>query len=218
MGPDNKKIFIISLDGATFSVLNPLIAQGYMPNLARMMSRSVAAELESVVPPVTAPAWTSFMTGKHPNKHGIFDFAQFNPEHYSWTINNSRNVRSKTIWQILSENNTRVVVLNLPYTYPLYEVSGALVAGWDAPVTDASFSYPAGISGDILRKFPDYKSNLWVSELQPFRSDAQFAELTNKLTTGFEQQPKTALYFIKDNKWNVFLIHFNQTTSIHHNI
>src|SRR5258708_31333075 len=127
MAAERTRILIISLDGATFSVLRPLMDQGYLPNLSRLREQGLEAELESVVPPVTAPAWTSFMTGKHPNKHGIFDFAQFNPEHYSWTINNSRNVRSKTIWQILSENNTRVVVLNLPYTYPLYELSGALV-------------------------------------------------------------------------------------------
>src|SRR5271166_7205419 len=117
MGSRDKKIFVISLDGATFSVINPLIAQGYMPNLSAMMSHSVAAELESVAPPVTAPAWTSFMTGKQPSKHGIFDFSRFNQADYSWTINNANNIQSKTLWQILSEKGKRVVVLNLPYTY-----------------------------------------------------------------------------------------------------
>jgi predicted AlkP superfamily phosphohydrolase/phosphomutase len=218
MGFDNKKVFVISLDGATFSVLNPLMEQGYMPNLAEMTSRSVAAELQSVVPPVTAPAWTSFMTGKHPNKHGIFDFAQFNTEQYNWTINNSRNIQSKTLWQILSKNNKRVVVLNLPYTYPPYEVDGVLVAGWDAPFTEATFSCPPGISSDILRRFPDYKSNLWISELQPLRSDAQFAELTNKLMTGFEQQARIALDLIGKEEWGVFMVHFQQTDWIQHKL
>jgi predicted AlkP superfamily phosphohydrolase/phosphomutase len=215
---DNKKIFVISLDGATFSVLNPLIEQGYMPNLATLMSRSIAAELESVVPPVTAPAWTSFMTGKHPNKHGIFDFAQFNPEHYNWTINNSRNIQSKTLWQILSEEHKRVVVLNLPYTYPTYEVNGVLVSGWDAPFTEAAFSFPSAVSSDILRMFPDYKTNLWISELQPLQSDAQFTELTHKLKTGFDQQARIALELLEKETWDIFMVHFQQTDWIQHKL
>jgi len=218
MKSNDKKVFIISLDGATFDVLNPLISQGYMPNLSAMMSHSVAADLESVVPPVTAPAWTSFMTGKHPNKHGIFDFARFSPEHYNWTINNAQSIQSKTLWQILSEKNKRVVVLNLPYTYPPYQVNGVLVSGWDAPFIGATFSYPDKVSGDICRMFPDYKNNLWISELQPLRSDAQFNELTHKLKAGFEQQARIALDFLRKEPWDVFMVHFQQTDWIQHKL
>lgn len=218
MEPRNKKIFIISLDGATFSVLNPLMRQGYMPNLSAMTSRAVAADLESVIPPVTAPAWTSFMTGKHPNKHGIFDFARFDPEHYNWAINNADHIQSKTLWQILSDKNKRVIVLNLPYSYPPYEVNGVLVSGWDAPFTEPAFSYPTGISDDILQKFPDYKTNLWISELQPLRSDAQFSELTEKLTAGFRQQAQIAADLLETESWDVFMVHFQQTDWIQHKL
>ena len=62
------RVFIISLDGATFDVIRPLARQGYMPNLKRMLREGLSAELESIIPPVTAPAWTSFMTGKQPSK------------------------------------------------------------------------------------------------------------------------------------------------------
>jgi predicted AlkP superfamily phosphohydrolase/phosphomutase len=213
-----RKIFIISLDGATFDVLNPLISQGYMPNIGGLMSRSVAAELESIIPPVTAPAWTSFMTGKHPNKHGIFDFAQFSPEHYNWSINNAQNIRSKTLWQILSEKDKRVVVLNLPYTYPTYQVNGVLVSGWDAPFTEASFSYPASVSADILRTFPDYKDNLWISELQPLRADSQFDTLVRKLKAGVAQQTHIASDLLKREPWDVFMVHFQQTDWIQHKL
>src|SRR6185437_10108425 len=139
-----------------------LMDQGYLPNLGRLQKQGLAAELESVVPAVTAPAWTSFMTGKHPGKHGIFDFTRFNPNDYSWAINNAQHIRSKTLWHILSEKGRRFVVLNLPYTYPTYEVNGVMVAGWDAPAGDLEFSYPPEVSANILNTFPDYKSNLWV--------------------------------------------------------
>src|ERR1700743_2437668 len=124
MTSNTGRIFIVSLDGATFSIIKPLAEQGYMPNIQALLARSVSAELESVVPPVTAPAWTSFMTGKHPNKHGVFDFTNFNLNTYKWNINNASDIKSKTLWQILSEHEKRVVVLNLPYTYPPKEING----------------------------------------------------------------------------------------------
>lgn len=214
----SNKAFIISLDGATFNIINPLVQQGYMPSIGVLMSKSVCAELESVVPPVTAPAWTSFMTGKHPNKHGILDFSRFNPERYSWTINNASDIQSKTLWQILTDKRKRVVVLNLPYTYPPYEVNGVLVSGWDAPLTDAPFSWPPEVSRDMLRAFPDYKENLWVSELQPLHSDTQFDQFTRKLKTGFEQQARIAMDLLDKESWDVFLVHFQQTDWIQHKL
>ena len=218
MGAQDNKVFIISLDGATFDILRPLVAQGYMPNVGAMMEHGIAAELESVLPPVTAPAWTSFMTGKHPSKHAIFDFTRFDPATYSWSINNAQHIRSKTLWQILSEKGKRVVVLNLPYTYPTYEINGVMVAGWDAPAGEASFSYPAEVSAEILRMFPDYKTNLWVSEIMPLQSDGQFNEFTQKLKAGFEQQAKIALHMLEREPWDVFMVHFQQTDWIQHKL
>jgi len=158
------------------------------------------------------------MTGKHPNKHGIFDFAQFNPERCNWTINNADNIQSKILWQILSENDKRVVVLNLPYTYPPYEINGVLVSGWDAPFSGAAFSCPSDAGVEILQKFPDYKSNLWISELQPLHSDEQFNELTHKLKTGFEQQAAIASDLLAKEPWDVFMVHFQQTDWIQHKL
>ena len=218
MGTVGSKVFIVSLDGATFSVLRPLADQGYLPNLSRMMQQGVSAELDSVVPPVTAPAWTSFMTGKHPSKHGIFDFTRFRDSDYSWAINNASHIRGKTLWHILSNKGKRVVVLNLPYTYPPSDINGAVVCGWDAPSTASVFSSPAGLSAEILERFPDYKTNLWVSELKPLDSDEEFAEFTRRLKTGFEQQAEVALSLLEREDWDVFMVHFQQTDWIQHKL
>ena len=218
MGNGSRRVFIISLDGATFDVINPLVRQGYMPNIGAMMSSGVSAELESVAPPVTAPAWTSFMTGKEPSKHGIFDFFRFNQEDYSWTITNSQHIQSKTVWQILSEQGKKVVVLYLPYTSPAYEINGVMVSGWDSPFTAGSFSYPTGVGRDILQTFPDYISNLWVSELEPLRSDELFEEFTRKLKIGFEQQAQIAMKLLVEEPWDVFMVHFQQTDWMQHKL
>ena len=219
VGQQPEKVFIISLDGATFSVLNPLIEQGYMPNLGRFLHKGLSANLESVIPPVTAPAWTSYMTGKNPNKHGIFDFTRFDFADYQGKLNNSQHIRSKTFWQILSEKGKRVVVLNLPYTYPVYEVNGTMVAGWDAPTT-STFTYPAALSQEILKVIPDYGSTLDLSlwNYLPTGSETEFSEFIAKLGRSFEHGHRLASHFLKKESWDVFMVHFQQTDWIQHKL
>ncbi len=219
VGNQEQRVFIISLDGATFSVLHPLIEQGYMPNLGRFLESGLSADLESVVPPVTAPAWSSYMTGKNPNQHGIFDFTRFDFADYQNKLNNSQHIRSKTIWQILSEKGKRVVVLNLPYTYPVYQVNGVMVAGWDAPTTSA-FTYPSELGREILETIPDYGSTLDLSlwNYLPTESETEFSQFVAKLVRSFEQGRTLATHFLQDPSWDVFMVHFQQTDWIQHKL
>ena len=66
-------LLVIGLDGASFEALDRLRADGTMPTLDRLARDGVTRELASVVPPITPVAWTSFLTGKTPAKHGVFD-------------------------------------------------------------------------------------------------------------------------------------------------
>ena len=61
---DKPRIVIVSLDGTTWDLLGPLCREGVMPNLAALLEEGVSGILESSIPPVTAPAWISFQTGK----------------------------------------------------------------------------------------------------------------------------------------------------------
>ena len=68
------KVLCLCLDAATFDVLDPLLAEGVMPNLARLIADGVSGPLETVIPPITPPAWVSWMMGQNPGKHGVFEF------------------------------------------------------------------------------------------------------------------------------------------------
>ena len=74
------RTLVFGVDGATFEVIDPLVAAGKMPALAGLMARGVRAGLRSTCPPVSAPAWTTFLTGKQPGKHGVFCFQNFDAE------------------------------------------------------------------------------------------------------------------------------------------
>lgn len=212
------KVFIISLDGATFDVLRPLMQQGCMPNLQRLMNQGISAELESVIPPVTAPAWTSFMTGKTPGKHGVFGFTQFDPSDGRVKLTNSRDIRSKTLWQILSEKGKRSIVVNLPYTTPVYPINGIMVAGWDAP--PRNFTFPDDLTAKILQRFPDYRNNFntWLFNYMPGKSEGNFDKLIDTLILGSQQGSQLAQQFLETESWDVFMVHFQQTDWIQHQL
>jgi predicted AlkP superfamily phosphohydrolase/phosphomutase len=214
------KVFIVSLDGATFDVLRPLMQQGYMPNLARMMREGLSAELESVVPPVTGPAWTSFMTGKNPSKHGVFEFSRFDEQEYAWKLNNSRTIRGKTLWNLVSEKGKRVIVLNLPYTYPPYEINGLMVCGWDAPSVEANFTFPSELRNELLSTIPDYSSthDVWLWKHVAINTDAQFNRFIDRQILGFEREVQLTSHFLETQEWDVFMTHFQQTDWLQHKV
>ena len=70
----SKKVLFIGLDGSTFDILDPLMKTGIMPRLKRFNEEGVRGLLETTIPPITPTAWVSWMTGKNPGKHGVFEF------------------------------------------------------------------------------------------------------------------------------------------------
>ena len=125
------KTLLIGLDGATFSILDPLVRDGVMPFLGRFMAQGVRGNLRSVIPPLTPPAWTSLMTGRSPGYHGIFDFFQMDSlEGRHIRFVSSHDVSCETIWSMASRNGLKMAVLNFPLMYPAPKISGYVIPGW----------------------------------------------------------------------------------------
>jgi len=67
-----KKCIFIGIDGAGRELFDKLDKKGIIPNISRIIKKSVYQDIESTMPPLTAPAWTSILTGHDPSQHGIF--------------------------------------------------------------------------------------------------------------------------------------------------
>jgi len=135
-----KKVIVIGIDGATFNLLDPWMKEGSLPNFARIAKEGISCPLISTIPPMTAPAWVSFSTGKNPGKHSVFDFYQI--ENYQKRVIDGGAVKSKEIWEILSEAGKKVIVVNPPLAYPVKKVNGYLVAGMMTPSCKVNYTYP----------------------------------------------------------------------------
>jgi len=176
------KVVIVGLDGATFDLLGPWIEEGRLPSLKAMVAGGISGELESCVPPVTAPAWTSFMTGKNPGKHGIFDFVT-QDKNYQFHPVNSRLRHGKTLWEVIGDQGGRVVVLNVPMTHPPDKVNGALISDFLLATGRGGISFPPELLGEIEGRFGPYCSDI----VMPYFMMSQAEEDINRFILEYKQ-------------------------------
>ncbi|NCF64367.1 MAG: hypothetical protein GWP61_00235 [Chloroflexi bacterium] len=150
------KIVVLGLDGATFDLIKPWAAEGHLPVLQRIMREGAYGSLGSTVPPMTAPAWTSFATGCNPGKHRLYDWIAREPDSYRFTPVTALDGTAPTLYSMLSGYGRKVVALNVPMTYPPVPVNGVMVSGMPTPSTDVTFTYPNNTYQDILNAIGDY--------------------------------------------------------------
>ena len=210
-----KRIIIFGLDGATFDLMRPWVAQGELPNMKRLFEGGMCGELKSVMPPMSPPAWTSFMTGKNQGKHGIFDFTERVPNSYSIKFINSSKRRAKTIWRIMSDAGKRVAVIGVPFTYPPEEIKGVMISGFDAPgtgggVADKSTMHPPELYNELLAKVGRYYI---ASNLVGIKDDK--ARLEEVLKT-LQRKIETASYLLKRERWDCFTFVIGETDAAAH--
>ena len=154
---------IVGLDAATWDLVSPWVAEGHMPNLARLMSEGTSGKFQSVFPPITPPAWTSFTTGKNPGKHGIFHFMEAKPGSYALSYANANSRRSRTVWKILNDAGLTTGITNIPFTYPPEHLKGYQSSGMDTPSEKSPFVYP-----------PELREELEKAAGRPLQLDTRF--------------------------------------------
>ncbi|MCD6448683.1 MAG: alkaline phosphatase family protein, partial [Thermoplasmata archaeon] len=148
---------IIGIDGA-----EPTLIQKWIDELPNLQKFRCFGKLESTLPPSSAPAWTSIVTGVEPAKHGIFDFFYFDGKSIKVISRHSR--RMPAIWNLLSDIGKKSIVINVPVTYPPERINGIIVSGLLTPPGE-KFFYPP----DVAPFLNDYKLEHLVIDDVPIR-------------------------------------------------
>jgi len=164
---NSKKTFVLGLDGASWDLLNPLMDQGVMPNLQKIVEGGTSGVLQSTIPPYTAPAWVSCVTGVNPGKHGIFGFTLHDGIGGPREFVGSNYVKVPKLWHYVNDAGKTVGMINIPVTYPAELVDGFCVPGFLTPLGKEDFTYPVSIYKEFLKPI-DYVINVRISQISEF--------------------------------------------------
>jgi predicted AlkP superfamily phosphohydrolase/phosphomutase len=213
---DRKKVLIIGLDGVSWNVLNPMIENGYMPFIQGLIKKGKNGILKSTEPPITPTAWTSFQTGVPPEVHKIMGFRNFlmKDGKLQSKILSSSSIPAKRIWDILSENNRRICLLNIPLTYPTFPVNGVLVSGFPVPSSDSMFTFPEDFKDELLKIIPDFQ--VMYTGIGAKQKGMKIEDIIGWWTNTVYQKANLALYLLKKESWDVFMVHFQETDLLQH--
>jgi len=133
----SSKVIVLGIDGGTWTVIDPMMAAGELPNLKKLYDSGLHGVLTSRPPILSPVVWTTIFTGFGFSKHGVKD----------WKTSQSTNRRVNAIWEILRDEKKKVDVLNVPGTWPPDPVTGVMMSGF--PLSGATFG---GNTGEIVSR------------------------------------------------------------------
>lgn len=127
---NKNNLIIIGLDGCTWDILIPMVKNGYMPSLKKLVDQGVYGQLKSTIPPVTGGAWLSLATGKTPGKTGKIDFLnKKDNENFLLPIHSKDFKSLQPFWKYIEEEGLKIGIFNYPLLFPPYEINGFMVSG-----------------------------------------------------------------------------------------
>jgi Flp pilus assembly protein TadD len=128
------RVIVVGWDGADWKLLDPLVAQGKLPNLAALLAHGRSWDLATYEPMASPLIWTTLATGRTPVDHGVADFQEFDPKTRVKVPISSRSRKVPAIWNAASARGVSVGVVGWWATWPAERVKGFLVSDRAAPL------------------------------------------------------------------------------------
>ena len=144
-----KRVLLLGMDGLDPVLLNELMAQGQLPNFAKLKTQGFFGSLSTSNPPQSPVAWANIAIGANPGKHGLYDFICRIPKTYTPDLGilklNRRNLlgsrdsmflpvrHGTTFWEVTAAAGIPSTVLKWPVTFPPRESKARVLAGLGVP-------------------------------------------------------------------------------------
>lgn len=209
MNAPKKKTVVLGLDGATWKLLNPLIERGYMPTLAVLVAAGTHSVLKSTYPAMTAPSWTTFVTGKNPGHHGVFDFMIPTDSLSRMKFATGSDIKDVTLYERLDKAGYTPILINLPGSYPprlknAITITSLLTQGDE-------WIFPKSLK-DEFPGFSKYRLTPDESLRLKERKESYIEDLLKHL----DEQMECVKWLFNNKPWDFFFYLFSHTDWISH--
>jgi predicted AlkP superfamily phosphohydrolase/phosphomutase len=156
-GASDHRVIVLGFDGMDYVIARNLMAQGKLPNLARLAKEGHFQSLGTSVPPLSPVAWSNFITGMDSGGHGIFDFIhrdaatripylstsrvlppgrtlELGKYQFALSGGGNESLRYGTpFWEVLEERGVETWILRIPANYPPSGTATREVSGMGTP-------------------------------------------------------------------------------------
>jgi len=208
------KLIIIGIDGATPDLMFRWMEEGWLPNFQKIKSNGVSGKLNSVPNQRSAAAWSSFITGVNPGKHGIFEFYERVPLSHDIIFTKASSRESMSFWKYLSEKNKKHIVVNVPMTYPAEPLNGCMISGLDAPgKTSPGFAYPPDLMNRVEQAAGPYIQEPGVTSMV---MSGKARNAVDKIIESVRQRGKSVRYLMNEYEWDTLVAVFRETDPTQH--
>jgi predicted AlkP superfamily phosphohydrolase/phosphomutase len=203
------KIVVLGFDGMDPALLKRVQSKRDLTGFDRLREGGIHSDIESTIIPMSPAAWSSFLTGTNPGKHGIYDFITKTGDGIEdFEIVTSDSRQSPSIWDYCNANDMRVGVVGVPVTYPADDLDGFMISGFPTPDTEGSYA-----PMDLSDKSPVPLDELHPNVLYDGTNTDEFISDQFRLWDRLEEFHEFALM---DLEWDVYVSVFKQTDDIAH--
>lgn len=202
-----NKLFVLSLDGTPYTLLQQALAQGRMPSLQKLVQEGSFAQMDSVVPTISSVAWATFATGVNPARHNIFGFVDVDPQK-RFFIPNAGHLQAKALWQYLHERGLRAAWINLPIAYPPTPINGVMISGFlGTRLVDCV--HPRAL-------LPHLQKLSYIIDPDPVRAHSDRDDFMKELFAALRARCALTLQLLQSEPWDFFMLHIMETDRLHH--
>ncbi len=191
------KICVLGLDCAAPEVV---FGDERLTNLRRLMSAGIYGRLESVIPPITVPAWMCMTTSQDPGSLGVYGFR--NRSDYSYdklSFANSTSIKTPAIWDYLARQGKKSIIVGVPPNYPPRHINGISIGCFLTPDTVKNdFTYPPNIKSKINALVGEYPT-----DVKNFRTNDK-DWLKEQIFNMSRKQWQVVRWLLKEHEWDYF--------------
>ena len=191
------KICILGLDCAAPEIL---LERGDLPNIRGLMQRGAWGRLESVIPPITVPAWMCMSTSQDPGSLGVYGFRnRANNTYGGLSTADSTSIQTPAVWDYLANQGKKSIIVGVPPGYPPRKINGIAVGCFLTPdSTTDEFTSPAEIKQEINGLVGHYQT-----DVAGFRTDKK-DWLRDQIFEMSRKQWQVVRHFIRNKDWDYF--------------
>jgi predicted AlkP superfamily phosphohydrolase/phosphomutase len=202
-------VVIIGLDAFDVGIALDLVVAGRLPTIAGMLDEWW--HVPTVLPPglEVGGIWPSITTGAWPSPHGFYCDRQIVPGTYEAQRRGPQDIDVPRLWNQLSSNGCRCVVLDVPLTMNSRPLKGLQLVEWGAHdhfrATEAT---PPQLLDDVFERFGDYPLR---EKCDDYAADGALGELRDDLLRGIERKRALAAHYLTNEDWQFFMTVFAES-------